>query len=67
MVVAAALSAIAIAAPVSTAGAVTAPPEGQAATVTGPVYITTSPGVVFTNTNNQVATGDAVAGGQFAQ
>jgi hypothetical protein len=63
----AALSAIAIAAPVSTAGAATAPPDGQAATVTGAVYITTSPGVVFVNTNNQVATGDAVAGGQFAQ
>jgi hypothetical protein len=68
--VAAALSAIAIAAPVSTAGAATAAPDAiappQAASITGPTIITTAPGVTFINTNNQVAEGDTWSGGQFA-
>jgi hypothetical protein len=56
--VAAALSAIAIAAPVSTAAAATA-------TVTGPTYITTAPST-FINNNNQVSSGDISLGGQSA-
>jgi hypothetical protein len=62
----AALSAIAIAAPVSTAAAAVATPQGQPATVVGPEIITTSPGVTFVNSNWQVTTGDATSGGQFA-
>jgi hypothetical protein len=66
VVVAAALSAIAIAAPVSTAGAATAAPAvAPAVTVTGPTYITTAPST-FINTNNQVSPGDNSSGSQVA-
>jgi hypothetical protein len=68
--VAAALSALAIAAPVSTAAAATtarAAGAGDApdATVTGPRYITTAP-TTFINNNNQVSAGDTSFGGQSA-
>jgi hypothetical protein len=62
--VAAALSAIAIAAPVSTAAA--DPVAGQVAEVVGPTIITTAPGVTFVNTNNQTAAGGVFSAGQFA-
>jgi hypothetical protein len=67
MVVAAALSTIAIAAPVSTAGAATAAPAvtPAATTVTGATYITTAPST-FINTNNQVSPGDNSSGSQVA-
>jgi hypothetical protein len=66
MGVAAALSTIAIAAPVSTAGAATAAPAvAPAATVTGATYITTAPST-FINTNNQVSPGDNSSGSQVA-
>jgi hypothetical protein len=65
MGVAAALSAIAIAAPVSIAGAATAAPVARPATVTGPTYITNAPST-FINTNNQVSPGNNSSGSQFA-
>jgi hypothetical protein len=65
--IAAALSAIAIAAPVSTAGAATAAPAvaPPAATVIGPRYITTAPST-FINNNNQVSPGSNTSGNQDA-
>jgi hypothetical protein len=65
--VAAALSAIAIAAPVATAGAATAAPvvARPAATVVGPTYITNAPST-FINTNNQVSPGNNSSGSQVA-
>ena len=66
--VAVALSTIAIAAPVSTAGAATAadgPVAGQGAAITGARYITTAPST-FTNTNNQVSSGSTSLGDQTA-
>jgi hypothetical protein len=68
--VAAALSAIAIAAPVSTAAAATTaraagPGDAPDATVTGPRYISTAP-TTFINNNNQVSAGDVSFGGQSA-
>jgi hypothetical protein len=66
MGVAAALSTIAIAAPVSTAGASTAAPAvAPAVTVTGPTYITTAPST-FINTNNQVSPAGNSSGSQVA-
>jgi hypothetical protein len=62
--VAAALSAIAIAAPVATAAAA-GPVDRPPATITGPTYITTAPSI-FTNTNIQVSAGDISAGSQVA-
>ena len=62
--VAAALSAIAIAAPVSTAAAAGAV-DGPAATITGPTYITTAPST-FINNNNQVSSGSTSLGDQVA-
>jgi hypothetical protein len=61
LAVAAALTAIAIAGPVASAGAATDPP----ATVVGPTYVT-SGGASFTNTNTQVSLGDSSSGGQVA-
>jgi hypothetical protein len=65
--VAVALSAIAIAAPVSTAGAATAvhAVTRQAATVIGPTYITTGP-ATFINTNIQVSPAANSSGDQTA-
>jgi hypothetical protein len=65
--IAAALSAIAIAAPAPTAGAATAAPvvARPAATVIGPRYITTAPST-FVNTNNQVSPGNNTSGNQDA-
>lgn len=68
--VAAALSAMAIAAPVSTAAAATTaraagPGDQPAASVTGPTYITTAPST-FINNNNQVSLGDTSLGDQSA-
>jgi hypothetical protein len=63
--VAAALSAIAIAAPVSTAGAATAAPAVAPATVVGPTFITSAPST-FVNTNNQVSPGANSSGNQVA-
>jgi hypothetical protein len=65
--VAAALSALAIAAPVSTAAAATAagPGDQPAVSLTGPRYITTAP-TTFINNNNQVSGGDTSFGGQSA-
>lgn len=62
-----ALSAIAIAAPVPTAGAATAAPAvaRQTATVIGPTFITNAPST-FTNTNNQVSPGSNSSGNQVA-
>jgi hypothetical protein len=67
MGVAAALSAIALAAPVSTAGAATAAHAvaRPADTVIGPKYITSGP-ATFINTNNQVSPGDISSGNQVA-
>jgi hypothetical protein len=66
--VAAALSTIAIAAPVSTAGAATAAHAvaRPTATVTGATYITSAPST-FINTNNQVSPGNNSSGSQFAR
>lgn len=64
MLVAAALSTIAIAFPVSTAAAAD-PVAGQPATVTGPTYITTAPST-FINNNNQVSSGSTSSGDQSA-
>ena len=68
--IAAALSAMAIAAPVSTAAAATtarAAGSGDppAATVVGPSYISTAP-THFVNNNNQVSDGDVSLAGQSA-
>jgi hypothetical protein len=68
--IAAALSAIAIAAPVSTAAAATnaraaAPGDPPAVSVTGATYITTAPST-FINTNNQVSSESNSLGGQSA-
>jgi hypothetical protein len=64
---AAALSAIAIAAPVSTAGAATATPTvaRPADTVIGPTYVTYAPST-FINNNNQVSPGANTSGSQTA-
>jgi hypothetical protein len=67
----AALSTVAIAAPVSTAVAdtptpavaVTVPGAGRPATVIGPTFVTTAP-TTFINTNTQVASGDISSGSQ---
>jgi hypothetical protein len=61
--VATALSAIAIAAPVSAAGAATAAPA--TASIVGPTFITSAP-ATFINTNNQVTSGDSTLGDQVA-
>jgi hypothetical protein len=69
MWVAATLSTIAIAGPMSTAGAAMAaagPIGGQVPTLTGATYITTAPST-FVNTNNQVSSGDTSLGDQFAR
>jgi hypothetical protein len=64
--VAAALSAIAIAAPVSTAAAATGgPADKPAATLTGATYITTAP-TTFINDNNQVSASNTSIGDQTA-
>jgi hypothetical protein len=66
--VAAALSAIAIAAPLTTAAAATAsagPVDKPAATLTGPTYVTTAP-TTFINNNNQVSSESNSLGGQTA-
>jgi curli biogenesis system outer membrane secretion channel CsgG len=65
--IAAALSAVAIAAPVSTAAAATTAraADPPAATVTGPSYISTAP-TTFVNNNNQVSAGDVSSAGQSA-
>jgi hypothetical protein len=60
-VAAAALSAIAIAGPVSSADAATS----QGSTVTGPAIISAVP-TTFVNLNIQVSAGDSVAGQQSA-
>jgi hypothetical protein len=67
MAVAAALSTIAIAAPVSTAGAATTHHVADAApgTVTGSTYITTAP-TTFVNLNNQVSDANTSLGNQTA-
>jgi hypothetical protein len=62
---AAALTTIAIAAPVSTAGAAAAAPARQPATLVGPTYITTAP-ATFINNNNQVSASATSAGAQIA-
>jgi hypothetical protein len=61
--VAVALSTIAIAAPVATAGAATPAAGGRTATVVGPTYITSAP-ATFINNNNQVSPGDNSLGNQ---
>jgi hypothetical protein len=65
--VAAALSAIAMAVPVSTAGAATAAPSASrpTETVIGPTYITNAPST-FINNNNQVSPGNNSSGDQVA-
>ena len=62
-IVAAALSTIAIAAPISAAGAATAAPA--VACVTGARWIITAPST-FVNTNDQVSPGNISSGSQFA-
>jgi hypothetical protein len=69
--VAVALGTVAIAAPVSTAGADLGAPAdagvwvgAPGVTVVGPAIITTAPSS-FVNTNNQVSTGGNWSGGQF--
>jgi curli biogenesis system outer membrane secretion channel CsgG len=66
--VAAVLSTIAIAAPMSTAAAATAAPAapGQGTTVIGPTFTTTAP-ATFINTNNQVSPGGNTSGNQVAR
>jgi hypothetical protein len=61
-VVAAVVSAIAIAAPVSTAGAATAAPVPA---VIGPTFITSAPATVI-NANTQVSASGTSSGNQFA-
>jgi uncharacterized protein with LGFP repeats len=64
--VAATLATIAVAAPVSTAGAdTTVPVAVPAAVVTGPTFITSAP-ATFVNTNTQVSGGATMAGSQLA-
>jgi hypothetical protein len=63
--VAAALSAIALAAPVSTAGAARAAPAVVRPADTGPKFITSAP-ATFINTNNQVSPGGNSSGNQVA-
>jgi uncharacterized protein with LGFP repeats len=64
--VAATLATIAVAAPVSTAGADTTVPDAvPAAVVTGPTFITSAP-ATFVNTNTQVSGGATMAGSQVA-
>ena len=64
--IAAALSTIAIAAPVSTASAATAAPAAAPAPrVTGSTWITTAPST-FINTNDQVSPGGNSMGSQVA-
>jgi hypothetical protein len=65
--VAAALSALAIAAPVSTAAAASAasPGDEPAVSLTGPKYITTAP-TTFINNNNQVSAANTSLGDQTA-
>jgi hypothetical protein len=67
MGLAAALSTIAIAAPLSTASAATATPAvaRPAATIVGATYTTTAPST-FINTNNQVSPGSISSGNQIA-
>lgn len=67
LLVAAALSAIAVAAPVSTAGAATAAPAAARPTDTiiGATYVTSAPST-FVNTNNQVSPGNNSSGNQDA-
>jgi hypothetical protein len=66
LVVAAALSAIAVAAPVSTAGAATAPAAARPTdTIIGATYLTYAPST-FVNTNNQVSPGNNSSGNQDA-
>jgi hypothetical protein len=69
--VSAVLSTIAIAAPVSTAGAATAAPgtgpvAGKAATVTGQTFVTTTPST-FINYNSQTSAGAISSGDQVAE
>jgi hypothetical protein len=61
----AALSTIAIAAPVSTAGAATTAPVAPVPRVIGATYITTAP-TSFTNLNNQTSSGSTSLGNQTA-
>lgn len=67
--VAVALSAVAIAAPLSTASAAAlrsrGPVPGQAAEVIGPLVVTTAPST-FVDTNTQVSAGGASAGVQLS-
>ena len=64
--VAVALSAIALAGPIASAGAATAPATaGRAATLVGPTYITSAP-ATFINNNNQVSPGGNSLGNQVA-
>jgi hypothetical protein len=67
LVLAGVLSAIAIAAPVSTAGAATtaATAARPTDTVIGPTYITSAPST-FVNNNNQVSPGNNSLGNQDA-
>jgi hypothetical protein len=65
LIAVAALSTIAIAAPVSTAGAATLPVGGQPARVVGATYITTAP-TSFTNLNNQTSSSSTSLGNQTA-
>lgn len=65
--IAATLATVAIAAPVSTAGADTTVPDAiPAAVVTGPTFITSAP-ATFVNTNTQVSDGATMAGSQVAR
>jgi hypothetical protein len=63
--VAATLATIAIAAPLSTAGADTIVPDAVPAVITGPTFITSAP-ASFVNTNTQVSGGATMAGSQVA-
>jgi hypothetical protein len=68
--VAAVLTTIAIAAPVSTAGAATAAPAAgpvgrQAATVSGQTFVDTTPST-FVNYNSQSSAGSNSSGNQYA-
>jgi hypothetical protein len=78
LAVAAVLGTLAVAAPVSTAGAdavspagvpavvVTDPSAGQTPAVVGPTIYTTAP-ATFINLNSQVSTGGNSSGGQYGQ
>jgi hypothetical protein len=65
LAVAAAVSTIAIAAPVTTAAAAPAADAAPAASVSGPTYITTAP-TTFVNNNNQVSAAAISSAGQVA-